>query len=69
MTQRDFLTVLERQNTRERVSSNLSYHNPEALEMLAVNLLETPDDFPRCAYETPKQVGFVYDEDVIEVFI
>lgn len=69
LTQSDFLTVLERQKTREKVLSNQSFHNPEALELLAINLTKTPSNHRSETFCTPKQLGTLLDEDIIEVFI
>ena len=69
VSERDFLSVLEQRMPKGKVSSNLSCHNPECLELLAINLVKTPEQSSDPTYESPKQLGVVPDEDIIEVFI
>lgn len=66
--EQDFLRVLERSMPTKEVSSNQSCYSPDHLELLAINLLKTPDSlvFP---HDTPKVLSCVPDEDIIEVFI
>jgi len=69
LTPDEFLEVLERHKPLESRSTNQSSHNPESLELLAVNLLKDLDDDRPNACETPKVLCCVPDEDIIEVFI
>lgn len=66
--QQEFLKVLECSLPTRESSSSQSCYNPEDLELLAINLLKTPESlfFP---HDTPKVLSFVSDEDIIEVFI
>jgi len=63
-----FLEVIEKCTSKEAVLSNQPCYNPEDLGLLGMNLLKTPSD-PIGSLETSKRLGFVPDEDIIEVFI
>lgn len=65
----DFLLAIERYRPTEKVSSSQSLGNPEKLELLSVNLLKTLVDPLYETYETPKFLGSVREEDIIQVFI
>ncbi len=69
MCETDFLSALKQYNPTGRVSSNRSCHNPEDLELLAINLCKTPLSSPEKTFHTPKVLSVVPDEDIIEVFI
>lgn len=64
----EFLEVVEKCTPIGRVSSIQSSRNPEDLELLAINLLKTPVS-PSESLDSSKYLGFVPDEDVLEVFI
>jgi hypothetical protein len=65
----DFLSAIKQCNTKGQVSSNQSSHNPEELELLAINLVKTPPNSVHWTFNTPKVLSGVPDEDIIEVFI
>lgn len=65
----DFLSAIRQQTPTDRVSSSQSLDNPEMLELLAINLLRTPERLPCDTCETTKFLCTVPDEDIIEVFI
>lgn len=65
----DFLSVLQHNMPKELVSSNQSFHNPEYLELLAINLLKTPENSCDFAFNTPKVLSAIPEEDIIEVYI
>lgn len=69
MSEDDFLSALKQQIPTRQVSSNPSSHNPEDLELLAINLVETPENPLDWTFNTPKVLCAVPDEDIIEVFI
>ncbi len=65
--QQEFLKVLECSLPKRKSSSSQSCYNPEDLELLAINLLKTPEPF--LTHDTPKVLSCVSDEDIIEIFI
>lgn len=69
VSESEFLKVLEQRMPKGKVSSNLSSHNPECLELLAINLIKTPEQSSDLALKTPTVLGVIPDEDIIEVFI
>ena len=64
-----FLQALTQQHTIRQVSTNPSFHNPEDMELLAINLLKSPLSYLDSAFNTPKILSNIADEDIIEVFI
>jgi len=62
VSEKDFLTVLRQQHPKGLISSNQSSHDPEYLELLAINLLKTSKG-------ESKTLSLIPDDDVIEVFI
>lgn len=68
VSEHDFLRAIELHTPRKKVSSNQSFDSPVPLELLAINLLETPESLLWTS-NTPKALGVVPDEDIIEVFI
>lgn len=65
----DFLKVLKLNKPKGKVSSNLSFHNPECLELLAINLVKTPEKTSDWTLDTPTALSSIPEEDIIEVFI
>ena len=62
----DFLSSLLAQQSRVKVCPNQSLRNPENMELLAINLVKTPESL---SSNTPKILSRVSDEDIIEVFV
>jgi hypothetical protein len=62
----DFLSSLQAQQSRMKVSTNQSLRNPEDMELLAINLLKTPESL---SSNSPKILSRIPDEDIIEVFV
>lgn len=69
ISETDFLWEIEQHSPIVKVSSSLSSGNPAMLELLTMNLLKTQQSPHSGTYETCKFLGFVPDEDVIEVCI
>ena len=65
----DFLLAIKRYRPKEIVSSSQSLGNPEELELLSVNLLKNLVNPLYETYETPKFLGSIREEDIIQVFI
>ncbi len=64
----EFLQALESYKPTVQQSTSQSFHNPEQLELLSINLSKTPDN-TLYSLNTSKELGFVPEEDIIEVFI
>jgi hypothetical protein len=69
VSENDFMTAITHYKPKGTESSSQSFHNPLALEMLTINLLKTPGDLVDWTFKTPKSIGVIPDEDIIEVFI
>ncbi len=67
VSESDFVKVLKQHMPKGLELSNPSSHSPELLELLAINLLKTPD-FTN-VYQEQKVLSVVPEEDIIEVFI
>lgn len=65
----EFLQVLKACFSEWKIPSNLSYNCPEHLELLAINLLNFPDQLTMFPEDSTKILSCIPDEDVIEVFI
>lgn len=68
VSERDFLRVLEQRMPTAKESPSQSSYNPECLELIAINLLKTPEN-PSRSLNTPTVLSKIPDEDIIEVFI
>lgn len=69
VSESEFLKVLEQHMPKGKVSSNLSSHNPECLELLAINLIKTPEKSSDLPPSTSKVLSVMAEDDIIEVFI
>ena len=66
----DFLDLLESQKMLHLELTNQPSHSSENMELLAINLLETPESCSEhLSSNTPKHLCNVPNEDIIEVFI
>lgn len=68
VTVSDLETILKQHNPIGQVSSSQTCDNPEYLELLAINLVKTPNSLD-CSQDSQKVLSCVSDEDIIEVFI
>ena len=69
ISQRDFLSVLEKYMPSRQISCSNSFNCPESLELLSINLIKSRELSPVCSHDTLKGLCRVADEDVIEIFI
>lgn len=69
VSEHDFLQAIARHRPKGLVSPSQSSDNPLALELLTINLLKTPGCLVDWTCTTPKGLGVIPDEDIIEVFI
>jgi hypothetical protein len=69
VTEHDFLQAITRCMPKGLVSSNQSFDNHITLEQLTINLLKTSESLLDCTCTTPKYIGVISQEDIIEVFI
>lgn len=69
MLEHDFLMAIKQNNPTGQVSANQTYGSPEDLELLAINLVKTPESSLDRTFNTPKVLSLLPDEDIIEVFI
>jgi hypothetical protein len=65
----DSLSSITLKSPKIQLSYNQSSHNPVAQELLTISLLKTPQSVLDSTSITPKEVVFMSDEDIIEVFI
>lgn len=63
MSQSDFVSALKRNKSTTEVLTNQSSFNDPELELLAINLTKTDPN------NEQKELSFMQDSDVIEVFI
>ena len=66
---RDLLSAKKHNNTKGQVSTNQTFHNPEDLELLTINLKKDAHTYPELNLQTHKEVSSIPKEDVIEIFI
>lgn len=64
-----FLEAILQHMPREKVLPNRSCDYPEELELIAINIMKTPQPLLEKSFYTPKVLNFVPQEDIIEVFI
>jgi hypothetical protein len=64
VSETEFLEALEQSMSTNQVLPSQSSEPSESLELVAINLVKTSDDSAE-----RKQLGFIENEDVIEVFI
>jgi len=65
----DFLQAIEGLQEIKLLGPNQSYDNSENMELLAINLLQTPSKSSDLSFNTPKILSKVPNEDIIEVFV
>lgn len=66
----DFLMSLESLQSKLLESTNQPFRSPENMELLAINLVQTPRSSPETLSSiTPKVLSRIPDEDIIEVFV
>lgn len=69
MFEHDFLKVLKQYIPRGQVLANRTSHNPDTLDLLAINLVKNETPCLEASLVTPKVLETVQDQDIIEVFI
>jgi len=69
VSEHDFLQAIALHKPKGVISPNQTCDNPIQLELLTINLPKTPENLLDWTYSTPKGLGLVPEEDVIEVFI
>lgn len=69
ISQRDFLSVLEKYMPLGQISNCNSCNFPESLELLSINLIKSRELSPSCSHDTLKGLCRVANEDIIEIFI
>lgn len=69
MLEGDFLLSLKQPSKNQGEQTNPSNHNPENMELLTISVSDTPRSSLCRSLNTPKALGKLQKEDIVEVFI